>query len=71
MLSIAIQAAKTVGQGLYGVDLKQFGSAVTVIEVNDNPNIDFGIEDLVLKDALYQRVMGYFIKRLEARTRTG
>ena len=71
VLSIAIQAAKTVGQGLYGVDLKQFGSAVTVIEVNDNPNIDFGIEDLVLKDALYQRVMGYFIKRLEARTRTG
>jgi len=71
VLSIAVQAAKTVGQGLYGVDLKQFGSAVTVIEVNDNPNIDFGIEDLVLKDALYQRVMGYFIKRLEARTRSG
>ena len=30
---------------LYGVDLKQAGDKVVVIEVNDNPNIDCGVED--------------------------
>lgn len=70
VLNTAVQAARAVGGGLYGVDLKQFGKVVKVIEVNDNPNIDHGVEDLVLKEALYRRVMEYFIKRLEARTRT-
>ncbi len=70
VLSIAVQAARAVGRGLYGVDLKQFGKVVKVIEVNDNPNIDFGVEDLVLKETLYRRIMEYFIRRLEARTRT-
>lgn len=69
VLGIAVQAARAVGNGLYGVDLKQFGKVVKVIEVNDNPNIDHGVEDLVLKEAIYQKVMAYFIKRLEARTR--
>lgn len=69
VLNIAVQAARAVGSGLYGVDLKQFGKIVKVIEVNDNPNIDHGVEDLVLKDAIYQRIMAYFIKRLEQRTR--
>jgi glutathione synthase/RimK-type ligase-like ATP-grasp enzyme len=70
VLSIAVQAARAVGRGLYGVDLKQFGKVVKVIEVNDNPNIDYGVEDLVLKGALYRRIMEHFIRRLEARTRT-
>ena len=69
VLNTAVQAARAVGSGLYGVDLKQFGKVVKVIEVNDNPNIDHGVEDLVLKDALYRKVMEYFIKRLEQRTR--
>ncbi len=70
VVQIAVQAARAVGNGLYGVDLKQFGKVVKVIEVNDNPNIDFGVEDLVLREALYRKVMEYFIKRLEARTRS-
>ncbi|MEQ1440361.1 RimK family protein [Fontimonas sp. SYSU GA230001] len=70
VLKIAVDAARAVGNGLYGVDLKQFGKVVKVIEVNDNPNIDHGIEDLVLKETLYRRIMEYFIRRLEARTRT-
>jgi len=70
VVSVAVQAARAVGSGLYGVDLKQIGKVVKVIEVNDNPNIDFGVEDLVLREMLYRRVMEYFIKRLEARTRS-
>jgi glutathione synthase/RimK-type ligase-like ATP-grasp enzyme len=69
VLSVAVQAARAVGNGLYGVDLKQFGKLVKVIEVNDNPNLDWGIEDLVLKEQLYVKVMEYFVKRLDAQTR--
>ena len=70
VLRIAVEAARAVGSALYGVDLKQFGKVVKVIEVNDNPNLDFGVEDLILKETLYRKVMEYFIKRLEARTRS-
>lgn len=69
VVAVAVQAAKAVGGGLYGVDLKQFGEVCKVVEVNDNPNIDFGVEDLVLKDALYRKVVEYFVRRLESRVR--
>ena len=29
-----------------------------MIEINDNPNIDAGVEDAVLKDDLYRRLLG-------------
>ena len=34
------KAASLIGDGLYGVDLKQTDDGVYVIEINDNPNID-------------------------------
>jgi glutathione synthase/RimK-type ligase-like ATP-grasp enzyme len=67
VVSIALKAANLIGDGLYGVDMKQVGQKFYLIEINDNPNIDAGIEDLVLKDALYREIMGVFIKRIEAR----
>jgi glutathione synthase/RimK-type ligase-like ATP-grasp enzyme len=36
------------------------------IEVNDNPSIEAGIEDVVLGDRLYEVVMQEFLRRLEA-----
>ena len=66
VISSALQAANLIGDGLYGVDLKQIGNRVYVIEINDNPNIDAGSEDGILKDALYRDVMGVFRKRIEA-----
>ena len=69
VLNVAVQAARAVGDGLYGVDLKQFGNVVKVIEVNDNPNIDYGVEDLVLKEQIYRRIMAYFVKKLDVQTR--
>ena len=65
----ALRAANCIGDGLYGVDVKQAGERCYVIEVNDNPNLDAGNEDGVLKDALYREVMGVFLKRIEARKR--
>lgn len=69
VISTAVQAARLIGQGLYGVDLKQFRNAVKVIEINDNPSIDAGIEDLVLKDELYRRIIQFFARRLDAQVR--
>jgi glutathione synthase/RimK-type ligase-like ATP-grasp enzyme len=60
----AIEAARLIGDGFYGVDLKQVGAQVCVIEINDNPNVDAGNEDAVLGDALYREVMGVFRKRI-------
>jgi len=65
----ALRAADTIGDGLYGVDLKQVGSRIVVMEVNDNPNIDVGCEDAVLKDELYDRIMRGFLERVEERKR--
>lgn len=61
----ALKAANLIGDGFYGVDLKQIGDRVCVIEVNDNPSIDAGVEDAVLKDELYLRIMRVFLRRLE------
>ncbi|MAA74003.1 MAG: RimK family alpha-L-glutamate ligase [Salinisphaeraceae bacterium] len=69
VLKTAVRAANLIGDGLYGVDLKQRGKAVRVIEVNDNPSIDAGVEDAVLGDALYDTIMAEFIRRLELRGR--
>jgi glutathione synthase/RimK-type ligase-like ATP-grasp enzyme len=70
VISTALKAARLIGDGLYGVDLKQVGGKVYVIEVNDNPNIDAGIEDEVLNDSLYREVIYTFLQRIEHRGRT-
>ena len=65
VLRTALKGANLIGDGLYGVDLKQVGNKVYIIEINDNPNIDAGMEDQVLKDELYLRVMRSFMKRIK------
>jgi glutathione synthase/RimK-type ligase-like ATP-grasp enzyme len=63
----ALKAANLIGDGLYGVDVKQSGKKFYVIEVNDNPNLDAGVEDAVLKQDLYERIMHVFLRRIERR----
>ncbi|MEX0846096.1 MAG: RimK family alpha-L-glutamate ligase [Balneolaceae bacterium] len=65
VLKSATKAASLMGDGLYGVDLKMLGDKVYVIEVNDNPNIDAGIEDKELGKELYKRIIQSFITRIE------
>jgi len=65
VVDAARQAASLIGDGLYGVDLKQNERGIFVIEINDNPNIDQGIEDKVLKGELYAAVIREFIRRIE------
>jgi hypothetical protein len=35
--------------------------------VNENPNIDAGCEDAILKDEMYRRIMAVFLRRIERR----
>lgn len=65
VVETARRAAGLMGDGLYGVDLKQTEKGVFVIEVNDNPNIDAGVEDQILKEALYDRLIDEFIRRIQ------
>jgi glutathione synthase/RimK-type ligase-like ATP-grasp enzyme len=65
ILKNALKAAKLIGNGLYGVDLKEIDGRVYVIEVNDNPSIDSGIEDAILKDQLYLEIMQELLNRIE------
>ena len=65
VVQTALKAANLMGDGLYGVDLKEVGGKIYVIEVNDNPSIDAGVEDIVLKDELYLTIIRSFIRRIE------
>lgn len=67
IVNIALKAAGAIGDGLYGVDLKQNDKGIFVMEVNDNPNLETGVEDVVLGDELYTRILKEFIHRWEKR----
>ncbi|MDX1813067.1 MAG: RimK family alpha-L-glutamate ligase, partial [Gammaproteobacteria bacterium] len=69
VLETAIKATSLIGNSLYGVDLKQAGDKVYVIEVNDNPSIESGVEDKYLGEQLYEEIMSEFLRRMEARGR--
>jgi glutathione synthase/RimK-type ligase-like ATP-grasp enzyme len=69
-VSLAVRAAGLVGDGFYGVDIKQLdNNRFVVIEVNDNPSVEAGVEDAVIKDDLYLAVMQTFYDRLQRRGR--
>jgi glutathione synthase/RimK-type ligase-like ATP-grasp enzyme len=64
-VKLAQRVTAAIGDGLYGVDLKQVGTRNVVIEVNDNPSIDAGVEDAYLGEDLYRRIMDEFLRRME------
>lgn len=65
VVDTAVKAAALIGKGLYGVDLKIIGGKVFVIEINDNPSIDHEVEDAVLGDELYYRILNHFVRKIE------
>ena len=66
-VELGVRAASLIGDGLYGVDIKEVDGRFLVMEINDNPNLDGGIEDALLKDGLYDEIMRWFRTRLDAR----
>ncbi|CAB0151594.1 Alpha-aminoadipate--LysW ligase LysX [Pseudidiomarina piscicola] len=65
IVKTALQATRLIGDGLYGVDMKLTDRGAVVIEINDNPSIDAGVEDLLLGDELYHIIMRDFARRLD------
>ncbi|MDZ4723312.1 MAG: ATP-grasp domain-containing protein [candidate division Zixibacteria bacterium] len=60
LLDVAVQATQAIGNGLYGVDLKQVGNDFVVIEVNDNPTIHLGEEDQNAPN-IYESLVRYLV----------
>ncbi|MEY6434134.1 RimK family protein [Thioalkalicoccus limnaeus] len=67
VVKTALKAANLIGSGLYGVDLKVTERGPVVIEVNDNPSLDAGVEDKVLGEGLYRAIIGELVARLDRR----
>jgi glutathione synthase/RimK-type ligase-like ATP-grasp enzyme len=65
LMDIATRAARPIGEGFYGVDVKQTDQGFVVMEVNDNPNLEHGIEDQVGKDEIWIKILRWFIERFE------
>src|SRR5690554_7630385 len=65
VVKTALQATRLIGDGLYGVDLKMTTKGPVIIEINDNPSIDSGVEDLLLGEELYHIIMRDFARRLD------
>lgn len=64
LIKLAVKAANLIGKGLYGLDVKEKDGKFYFIEINDNPSIDGGIEDALLRDKLYNKIMDVFVKRM-------
>lgn len=71
VVDVAVRAAGLIGDGLYGVDVKQVDGRVMIMEVNDNPNLEAGYEDAILKDALWDELVRWFRVRLDRRGEEG
>jgi glutathione synthase/RimK-type ligase-like ATP-grasp enzyme len=57
---ISITLSKCVGNGLYGLDVKETNDGFKVIEINDNPSIYDGYEDTVDKD-IYEKIINALV----------
>ncbi|MBK2027308.1 RimK family protein [Allofrancisella guangzhouensis] len=64
IIKTAIKAAKTISNGLYGIDIKVVNGKPMVIEINDNPSIDSYIEDAYVGEQLYSTIMLEFLNRM-------
>jgi glutathione synthase/RimK-type ligase-like ATP-grasp enzyme len=64
LVDSAVRAANLIGDGFYGVDLKETPDGPVIIEINDNPNLEHGVEDAAEKGEVWDRLTDWFIERL-------
>lgn len=65
IIKTALKSANLIGDGFYGVDVKEHRGRAYVIEINDNPNIDAGCEDFVLHEEMYLTIMRSILQRIK------
>ena len=68
---LALRAAALIGDGLYGVDIKETPAGPVVIEINDNPNLDVGYDDAADGALIYEDLLEYFLRRIEETPEAG
>jgi glutathione synthase/RimK-type ligase-like ATP-grasp enzyme len=66
---LALESTSLIGNGLYGVDVKETESGPVLIEINDNPNVERGDEDLAEGERLYDTIIGCFARRIDLASR--
>lgn len=66
---VALEASGLIGNGLYGVDIKETETEPLIIEINDNPTIETGDEDAVERDRIYEEIITTFMRRIQERFR--
>lgn len=66
LVKTALKATALIGKSLYGVDMKEVEGKFYVIEINDNPNIDSGVEDKLLKDKLYATIVDVLLNKIKS-----
>ena len=57
---ICINLSKCIGEGLYGLDIKEVEDGYKVIEINDNPSLYYGFEDMMDKD-IYEKIINALV----------
>ena len=65
VVDVALRASALIGDGLYGVDIKETPRGPVVIEINDNPNLDVGYEDAADGTVVYEDLVEYFVSKIE------
>jgi glutathione synthase/RimK-type ligase-like ATP-grasp enzyme len=63
---IALESSALIGNGFYGVDIKEYADGPKLIEINDNPSIEYGYEDQIEGDRLYDAIIDTFVARIYA-----
>lgn len=66
VIDTALRAARLIGHGFYGVDIKETPRGPVVIEINDNANLDVGYEDTADGDLIYEDIVQFFVDGVEA-----
>ncbi len=64
LVNLVLKATRLIGDGLYGVDVKESKGRYYIIEINDNPNIDAGVEDDALGNKLYEEVIAHLLRKV-------
>ncbi|CAN5731416.1 hypothetical protein BH23GEM6_BH23GEM6_16100 [soil metagenome] len=65
VVELALRATALIGSGLYGVDIKETPNGPVVIEINDNPNLDVGYDDVADGQVIYEDILRFFLQRIE------
>lgn len=62
VLAAAVKCDKLLDESLYGIDIKEVNGKAYVIEINDNPSIDAGVEDEIEGDKIYEEIIRWYVE---------